>query len=82
MLITAPDIPVVDVFPGVTPIRLVPNWVNSASTKRWTPSPREVSSTTAAMPTAMPRMVRKLRSRCPARAVSDQRMASWKVIKV
>ena len=38
-------------LPGDRLTMLVPNWVNSASTKRWMPSPIEVSRITAAMPT-------------------------------
>jgi hypothetical protein len=49
--------------PGMAVMTLVPNWVNSPSTKRWMPSPIEVSRITAAMPTAMPSRVRKLRRR-------------------
>jgi len=63
LLTTAPDIPRVLALPGVTAIRLVPNWVNSASTKRWIPSPIEVRSITEAIPTAIPSAVRKLRMR-------------------
>ncbi len=50
--------------PGEMPTTLVPNCENSPSTKRWMPSPIEVSRITAAMPTAMPASVRKLRVRC------------------
>ena len=32
LLMTPPEKPVVVVFPGVMPMRLVPNWVNSANT--------------------------------------------------
>ena len=46
-------------FPGLMAMRLVPNWVNSARTKRSKPEPIEVSRITAAMPTAIPRPVRK-----------------------
>ena len=54
--------PKVRARPGLMPTRFVPNWVNSANTKRWTPSPMEVRRTTAPMPTAIPRAVRPLRS--------------------
>ena len=55
---TAPsDAPCVWMRPGVTVMMLVPNWVNSAITKRCRPSPMEVSRITAAMPTAMPSAV-------------------------
>ena len=58
------DPPMVFVVPGVTLMMLVPNCVNSEITKRRTPSPIEVSSTTAATPTAMPSAVRIARMRC------------------
>ncbi len=56
--------PMVWVVPGVMLMMLVPNCVNSATTKRRTPSPMEVSSTTAATPTAMPSAVSTARMRC------------------
>jgi len=56
--------PIVWAVPGVTLTMLVPNCVNSASTKRRTPSPIDVSSTTAATPTAMPSAVSSARIRC------------------
>ncbi|EKD39273.1 MAG: hypothetical protein ACD_75C00456G0001 [uncultured bacterium] len=51
---TPRGVPIVVTLPGLIPIRLVPNWVNSASTKRWSPSPIEVRRMTAPMPTAIP----------------------------
>ena len=64
-VLTAPsDAPCVVMRPGVTVMRLVPNWVNSAMTKRCSPSPIEVSRITAAMPTAMPSAVSAVRRRC------------------
>ena len=56
------------VFPGAMAIRLDPNWVNSARTKRCTPSPMAVSRTTAATPMAMPSTVSRLRPRWARRA--------------
>ncbi len=67
--IMAPDMPMVLVLPGATAIRLVPNCVNSASTKRWMPSPMAVSNTTAATPMAMPVTVSRLRP-CWARTAA------------
>ena len=61
--ITPSEVPKVVTLPGLMLTRLVPNWVNSASTNRCSPSPMEVSRITAAMPTAMPRPVSTLCSR-------------------
>src|SRR5512139_2653106 len=60
---------------------LVPNWVNSASTKRWMPSPIEVSRITAAIPTAMPEAERKVRSRCAVSACRAKRRVSAALIQ-
>ena len=57
-------VPMVVALPGLMPMIVVPNWVNSPSTKRWMPSPMEVSNTTAPIPTAIPSIVRPLRIRC------------------
>ena len=68
--------PEVLTFPGDMLAIFVPNWVNSASTKRWMPSPIDVNRMTAAMPTAMPSNVRKLRNRCAVMARSARRVKS------
>ena len=67
-------------LPGAISITLVPNWVNSASTNWWMPSPMEVSRITAAMPTAMPSRVRKLRRRWATSARADSERKSRQFI--
>lgn len=64
--------PDVLIFPGEMLTILVPNRVNSASTKRWMPLPIDVSRITAAMPS----MVNGLRMRWAASARTARRMAS------
>jgi hypothetical protein len=68
--------PEVLTLPGEMLAILVPNCVNSASTKRCMPSPMDVSRITEAMPTAMPSSVKKLRNRCAVMARRARRMAS------
>src|SRR2546425_4766740 len=63
-------------LPGLTPIRFVPNWVNSLRTYTRIPSPIDVSRMTEAMPMAIPSIVRAERRRCPVTAPHDSFMRS------
>ena len=61
---TPGETPNVLALPGCTPIVVVPNCVNCSTMYRFTPSPIEVSSTTAVTPMPIPSAVNALRSRC------------------
>ena len=52
-------------LPGLMPMTLVPNWVNSPSTNWRVPSPMEVNRMTEAIPMEMPTVVSAERRRCP-----------------